>query len=226
NKEIVKNIVTAPVSKNVLNMAGHKFSGQTEILEYFLAQAGQKSEMFFVSGDFRVLLLTRHIPLSSVSQYLSKSMIIDKITRLNDVLCSKFNLQNPKIGILALNPHAGEAGLLGKEEENIIKPAISELKAQGLNVCGPLVSDAAFAEFGAAYFSKEKIPYDCYVAIYHDQGLIPMKLVARDSAVNTTIGLSAIRTSPSHGTAFDIAGKNIARTDSMKSAIRLALDLA
>lgn len=226
NKEIVKNIVTAPVSKNVLNMAGHKFSGQTEILECFLAKEGQKSEMFFVSGDFRVLLLTRHIPLNSVSQYLSKSMIIDKITRLNDVLCSKFNLQNPKIGILALNPHAGEAGLLGKEEENIIKPAISELKAQGLNVCGPLVSDAAFAEFGAAYFSKEKIPYDCYVAIYHDQGLIPMKLVARDSAVNTTIGLSAIRTSPSHGTAFDIAGKNIARTDSMKSAIRLALDLA
>ena len=222
---IVKNIVTAPVSKHVLNIAGHNFSGQTEILEHFLADNSDKSEMLFVSDDFKVFLLTRHIALSEVSQAITKEIIIDKIERLNNVLCSQFKINEPKLGVLALNPHAGENGLLGEEEELIIKPAILELKNRNVNVFGPLVSDATFAQFGKAYFAKDKLPFDCYVAMYHDQGLIPMKLLAMDNAVNTTIGLKSIRTSPSHGTAFDIAGKGIARIESMVSAIELALKL-
>lgn len=221
----IKNIVTAPVSKHVLNMAGHNFSGQTEVLEYFLAQNNEKSEMLFVANDFKMLLLTRHLSLKSVPSVLNKKMIIDKIERLNDVLKTQFKLFNPNIGVLALNPHAGENGLLGTEEKTIINPAILKLKEKGINVNGALVSDAAFAQFGNAYFNNEKLPYDCYVSMYHDQGLIPMKLLAMDNAVNTTIGLSAIRTSPSHGTAFDIAGKNVARAQSMISATKLALEL-
>ncbi len=221
----VKNIVTAPVSKHVLNMSGHNFSGQTEILEYFLAKDNEKSEMLFVANDFKMLLMTRHLSLKDVPSNLSKQIIIDKIERLNIVLKKQFKLTNPQIGILALNPHAGENGLLGNEEQNIINPAIVELKKRGINADGALVADAAFAQFGKAYFNNKKLPYDCYVAMYHDQGLIPVKLLAMDDAVNTTIGLSSIRTSPSHGTAFDIAGRNIARAESMISATKLALEL-
>lgn len=223
---IVKNIVTAPVSKHVLNMAGHNFSGQTEVLEYFLAKDNEKSEMLFVANDFKVLLLTRHLALKEVPTILSEEMIIDKIERLNNVLKTQFKLNCPRIGILALNPHAGENGLLGIEEKTIINPAIEKLKKKGIEVEGSLVADATFAKLGKAYFNNEKLPYDCYVAMYHDQGLIPMKLLAMDNAVNTTIGLSTIRTSPSHGTAFDIAGKNIARIESMVSATKLALELS
>ena len=223
---IVKNIVTAPVSKHVLNLAGHNFSGQTEVLEYFLAKANEKSEMLFVANDFKVLLLTRHLALKEVPTILSEEMLIDKIERLNNVLKAQFKLNYPRIGVLALNPHAGENGLLGKEELEIINPTITKLKQMGINADGALVSDAAFAKLGKAYFNNEELPYDCYVAMYHDQGLIPMKLLAMDNAVNTTIGLCAIRTSPSHGTAFDIAGRNVARIESMVSAIKLALELS
>lgn len=221
----VKNIVTAPVSKHVLNLAGHKFSGQTEVLESFLAQNDEKSEMLFCDGDFRMFLLTRHLPLNAVSGALNKQMLKEKLHRLEASLKNNFGIKSPKIGVLALNPHAGESGLLGSEEENIIKPAIAELMAEGMQLDGPLVSDAEFAKFARLYFNGVKPHYDCYVAMYHDQGLIPMKLLARDRAVNTTIGLCAIRTSPSHGTAFDIAGQNIARPDSMIAAIRLALSV-
>lgn len=221
-----KSIVTAPVSKHALNLGGYEFSGQTEILEKFLAHDVQKSEMLFVSKDFRVFLLTRHLPLENVPRVINSKVIIDKIKRLNNALVNNFAIAEPKIGVLALNPHAGENGLLGEEEEQVIKPSIAKLKSQGLKVAGPLVADAEFARFGRQYFSGEKFSYDCYVAMYHDQGLIPMKLLAQDSAVNVTIGLDVIRTSPSHGTAFDIAGLNIAREDSMKAAINLAFDVS
>ncbi len=222
---IAKNIVTGTVSKHVLNLAGHHFSGQTEILEYFLANDGEKSEMLFAAGDFRVFLLTRHIPLSAVPNHITPKMLKKKIFRLATSLKTNFGINNPQIGILALNPHAGENGLLGSEEESVIKPALETLRAQGINVSNPLVADAEFAKLGKKYISGEKLDYDCYVAMYHDQGLIPMKLLAQDCAVNTTIGLKALRTSPSHGTAFDIAGKGVARAESMKSAIELALSI-
>lgn len=226
NGNKVLNIVTAPVSKRALNLAGHNYSGQTEVIEHFLAKKDEKSEMLFVTGDFRMLLLTRHVPLGAVAASISKDMIIDKITRLNKVLQEKFEIKRPKIALLALNPHAGENGLLGTEEQKIIKPAIRALNEIGCDVVGPLVADAAFAEFGKYYFAGKHLPYDCYVSMYHDQGLIPVKLLASDLAVNTTIGLSSIRTSPSHGTAYNIAGKNEARYSSMIAAIQLALKLA
>ena len=218
-----KNIVTGTVSKNVLNMAGYNFSGQTEILEHFLAQNDEKSEMLFVAGDFRLFLATRHLPLKSVPEVLNKEFLTEKFERLVKSLKNNFKINEPKIGVLALNPHAGENGILGSEEIEIIKPAIKAFKEAELT--GPLVADAEFTKFGKRYFAGEKPEYDCYVAMYHDQGLIPMKLLAGDNAVNTTIGLCAIRTSPSHGTAFDIAGKSIAREDSMVSAIEMALKL-
>lgn len=222
---VAKNIVTGTVSKHVLNLAGHHFSGQTEILEYFLANNGEKSEMLFVAENFRIFLLTRHIPLNAVSNNVTEKTLQEKIFRLANSLKTNFGINNPRIGILALNPHAGENGLLGDEEEKVIKPALETLREQGINVSNPLVADAEFAKLGKKYFSGEKPEYDCYVAMYHDQGLIPMKLLAQDYAVNTTIGLKALRTSPSHGTAFDIAGKGLARPESMKAAIELALNL-
>ncbi len=225
NNKKASSIVTAPVSKHVLNMAGHNFSGQTEVLEHFLAEKNEKSEMLFVADDFKILLLTRHIALNNISKSITKKMIQDKIIRLNEVLINSFNIKKPKIGLLALNPHAGENGILGTEEISIIKPAIHALIKENINIEGPLVADAAFAKFGKCYFEKKPLPYDCYVAMYHDQGLIPMKLLAQDTAINTTIGLSAIRTSPSHGTAFDIAGKNIANANSMIEAIKLAIKI-
>ncbi len=224
-----KNIVTATVSKHALYSAGYNFSGQTEILEHFLGDtetSGKKSEMLFVAGRFRLMLLTRHLPLSAVPQVLTKELIFEKIQRLDKSLREDFGLNEPRIGVLALNPHAGEQGLLGSEEQKIIIPALNELREKGVNVSTPLVADAAFAEIGRLRSAKKHLPYDCYVAMYHDQGLIPVKLLAFDSAVNTTIGLGAIRTSPSHGTAYDIAGKNIARYDSMAAAIQLAVKLA
>lgn len=224
--QLAKNIVTAPISKHVLNMAGYNYSGQTEILEHFLSRNGEKSEMLFVANEFKTLLLTRHIALNDISKKLDKNTVVNKIKCLNSTLEKYFSIKSPKIGVLALNPHAGENGLLGNEEISIISPAINELNKLGINTSGPLVPDAAFAQLGKMYFANQPLPFDCYVSMYHDQGLIPMKLLAGDYAVNTTIGLQSIRTSPSHGTAFDIAGKNIARHQSMKSAIELALKLA
>lgn len=218
------NIVTAPISKYSLNLAGHNFSGQTEILENFLAKKNQKTEMLFISDNFRIMLLTRHIPIAKVSSSITKTIFEEKVLRLNNFLKNKCKIVNPKIAICALNPHAGENGLLGDEEKNILIPVIEKLNKNGLNLSLPLVADALFAQTYLQY-QNQKFPYDCYIAMYHDQGLIPMKAFAQKSAVNTTIGLDIIRTSPSHGTAFDIAGKNKASEKSMIAAIKIAANL-
>lgn len=218
-------IVTCPVSKNALNLAGHKFLGQTEVLEQFLARDGQKTEMLFVAGDFRVMLLTRHIPLSAVSGMLSVEIIEEKIERLALTLETKFKINNPKTALCSLNPHAGEDGLLGREEIDVLIPAVDKLQKKGYNITMPKPSDTLFAKAAKEIQNGQKPGYDCYVALYHDQGLIPLKLLAFDSAVNTTIGLDIIRTSPAHGTGFDIAGENRANENSMLEAIKLALSL-
>ncbi len=216
-----KAIVTAPVAKNALHLAGHKYNGQTEILNEELAKEGQHAEMLFLANDFRVLLLTRHCALKDIK--LSKNMIITKITNLKAILEEKFKIENPKFALCSLNPHAGEDGILGTEEIEIMKPAVSELRKTGINITEPLPADTLFINAGQAYFNNKKIPYDCYIATYHDQGLIPIKTVAGDKTVNMTIGLDIVRTSPGHGTAFDIAGKNIADENGMISAIRAVL---
>ena len=215
-----KFIVTAPTSKEAINFAGHKFNGQTEILEHFLAHDNQKAEMLFVSKDFRVLLLTRHIPLKDVSKTLTKEFIIEKVERLRSYFQNSLNIQKPSFALCALNPHAGENGLLGDEEEKIMLPAIEAVRYRGINITNPLPADTLFVKGIQNYLNNKKMPYDCYIACYHDQGLIPIKSAASKKTVNMTIGLDIIRTSPSHGTAFDIAGKNIANPESMIEAIK------
>lgn len=216
-------IVTAPTSKEAMNLGGHKFSGQTEVLENFLAHDGQKAEMLFVSKDFRVLLLTRHLPLKDVSKKLTKGFIIEKIERLRSYFQNHLLINKPSFALCALNPHAGENGLLGTEEEKTMLPAIEALRTRGINITNPLPADTLFINGVQNYLKGNKSPYDCYIACYHDQGLIPIKSVASEKTVNMTIGLDIIRTSPSHGTAFDIAGKNIANPESMIEAIKYCL---
>ena len=218
-----KFIVTAPTSKEAMNLAGHKFSGQTEVLEKYLAHDGQKAEMLFVSKDFRVLLLTRHIPLRDVSKTLTQGLIIEKIERLRSYFQNSLYINKPSFAMCSLNPHAGEKGLIGNEEENVILPAIDAVRNRGINITNPLPADTLFIGGVQKYLKGEKLPYDCYIACYHDQGLIPIKTVASEKTVNMTIGLDIIRTSPSHGTAFDIAGKNIANPESMMEAIKYCL---
>ena len=214
----VDAIVTAPLSKNAMKMAGHNYSGQTEVIEQYLAQSHQNAEMIFVCDKFSVLLLTRHNALKDVPVKIKKDFIIKKIEKLEKSLKLQLGVQNPKIAICALNPHASENGMFGDEEINEIIPAVEELQSRGINIEGPFPADALFNKC-----ATEKCNYDCYVAMYHDQGLIPIKLMERDNCVNTTIGLDILRTSPAHGTAFDIAGQNIANEASMIKAIELAI---
>lgn len=216
-----KYIVTAPTSKEAMHLAGHHFNGQTEVLEHFLARGGQKAEMLFVAKDFRVLLLTRHCALKDIK--LTKELIIEKVERLRSYFQNKLFIKKPSFALCALNPHAGEGGILGDEEEKIMIPAVEALRTRGINITNPLPADNLFIKGVQSYLKGEKQTYDCYIACYHDQGLIPMKAAASDKTVNMTIGLDIIRTSPSHGTAFDIAGKNIACPDSMIEAIKACL---
>jgi len=216
-----KAIVTAPVAKNAMHLAGHIYNGQTEVLQHFLAKNGEHAEMLFVANDFRVLLLTRHCALKEIE--LTKDLVVRKITDLNKFFREKLRIENPKFALCSLNPHAGEDGILGKEEIQIMQPAVDELLQSGINVTKPLPSDTLFVKAGEAYYNGVNPPYDCYIAVYHDQGLIPIKTVAGDKTVNMTIGLPIIRTSPGHGTAFDIAGKNIANENGMFFAIEAVL---
>lgn len=215
----IQAIVTAPVSKNALHLAGYNFSGQTEIIEKELAnpEKKEKAEMLFVSKNLRVLLLTRHLPLKDVK--ITKNLLIEKVERIHGVLTKNFGIKNPKIALCSLNPHAGENGILGREEIEEFYPAIEVLRAKGIDITNPKPADTLFAKAAKHYLKNEKQPYDVYCACYHDQGLIPVKVLAMDKTVNMTAGLSIIRTSPAHGTAYDIAGQNIADESSMVCAI-------
>ena len=213
-----KFIVTAPTSKEAMHLAGHFYNGQTEVLEKFLAHDGQKAEMLFVSKDFRVLLLTRHVSLNNIE--ITKETLIEKVERLRNHFQNKLNIKKPSFALCALNPHAGENGIIGQEELDIMIPAVESLRKRGINITNPMPADTLFIKGVQNYIKGEKLPHDCYIACYHDQGLIPIKAVASERTVNMTIGLDIIRTSPSHGTAFDIAGKNIANPESMIEAIK------
>lgn len=218
NNGEVQAIVTAPVSKNAMQMAGHNYSGQTEVVEQYIANENQKAEMLFVCNDFSVLLLTRHVALKDIPLYITKETIIEKVENLVKSLKEQLGKENPKIAMCALNPHAGENGILGTEELEHIIPAIEYLQQKGIDISGPFPSDTLFCTC-----SKKTNDYDCYIAMYHDQGLIPVKLLAQEDSVNTTIGLNVLRTSPAHGTAYNIAGQNVADPSSMICAIELAL---
>ena len=226
--DLIKNkkinaLVTAPVSKAELYKAGHVFNGQTEVIENFLKHDNQKAQMLFIAQDLKVMLLTRHCALKDVK--LTIEEVIYKTKILNDFLVEKYKIKSPKIALCAINPHAGEDGILGDEEIKILKPAVKILNKENINITQPLSADSLFAKAGFEYLNRQKPTYDAILSCYHDQGLCPIKALAFDKAINTTIGLDVIRTSPSSGTAYDIAGKGIARADSMIEAIKLALKL-
>ena len=216
-----KAIVTAPVAKNALHLAGYIYNGQTEVIEHFLAKENQLAEMLFVADKFRVLLLTRHCALKDI--YLTKKIIKTKIKNLVKTFKTQFKIESPKFALCGFNPHSGEDGILGNEEIEILIPAVKELQAEGINITMPLPADTLFVKAAKHYYNNTNDEFDCYIANYHDQGLIPIKTVAGDKTVNMTIGLDIIRTSPGHGTAFDIAGKNIADPSGMISAIEAVL---
>ena len=223
-------LVTAPISKRLLRDAGYRFEGHTELLAH-IAHV-KRFAMMLVGGPpspktdsglrraspLRVALVTIHVPLSKVPRLLSTKRITEVIELSHDA-CKRFGIRRPKIGVAGLNPHAGESGLLGGEERRIITPAIRSAKRKGLNVTGPWPADTLFHK---AYLGE----FDAVVAMYHDQGLAPLKMIAFDSGVNLTLGLPFVRTSPDHGTAFDIAGKGIANPNSMIAAINLAARFA
>lgn len=216
-----KAIVTAPVAKNALHLAGHIYNGQTEVLQKYLAHDNQLAEMLFVANNFRVLLLTRHCALKDIN--LTKEIVITKIKNLVKTFKTQFGIENPKFALCGFNPHAGEDGILGREEIDILIPAVEELQTLGIEITPPLPSDTLFVKAAKHYYANEKDEFDCYIANYHDQGLIPIKTVAGDKTVNMTIGLDIVRTSPGHGTAFDIAGKNVADPAGMIAAIKEVL---
>ncbi len=218
-----KALVTAPISKKSLNQAGYKFSGQTEILDNFLAKTGQHAEMLFVMKNFRVFLLTRHIPVSEVEEELKAPVIERKIKDINNILKTQFKIQSPRLGICGLNPHAGEGGVIGTFDRDLLLGVLNDLRKEGITISKPHPADTIFTKVIEAYQKGTDLPYDCYIACYHDQGLIPMKLIGMNKAVNVTVGLDWLRTSPAHGTAEDIAGKGIADPTSMVEAINLAL---
>ncbi len=211
-------VVTAPINKHSWHLAGFKkYPGHTEL---FTDKCKQKrSAMMFVGGPFRVVLATIHEPLFELRHQFKIGTVFEPIDLVNDALKKWFGIEKPKIAVAGLNPHAGESGQFGDEEERIISPAILMAQEAGIDVVGPFPPDTIFHQ---ALDGR----YDAIVAQYHDQGLIPVKLLAFDRAVNVTIGLPIIRTSVDHGTAFDIAGKNKANPQSMISAIELACDMA
>lgn len=213
----VAALVTAPVSKAALHAAGYDFPGQTE----FLANRCSSRDylMMLLAGSFRVGVVTTHCPLSEVPGRLDPDLILNKLQIFNRDLQNRFEIANARIAVTGLNPHAGEGGLFGKEEVEIIAPAVERGKAEGMAVSGPFPADSLFAGI-------ERQPYDAYLAMYHDQGLIPLKMQSFGKAVNYTAGLPIIRTSPDHGTAFDIAGRGTADSGSMEEAIKLAAALA
>lgn len=213
----VSAVVTAPVTKQALALAGYDLPGQTEMLAR-LTNA-RHFAMMLVGGGLRVALVTTHCALSRVPSLLSHSVIVEKLLVVDRSLRKDFEIEHPKVGVCSLNPHAGEGGLFGREEIEIIRPAIEEAQSQGIDVEGPFAADTLFAKW-------EAVLYDAYVTMYHDQGLIPLKMRSFGRGVNFTAGLPILRTSPDHGTAFDIAGKYIADAGSMKEAIRLAVHLA
>ena len=212
----IDGLVTAPLHKKNVHSEAFPYTGHTPFFKTFFDQ--KDVLMLLAAGNFRVGLVTEHLPIKEIAEHITKENILSKINILHSSLKRDFNIDKPKIAVLALNPHAGDQGLIGSEEENIIKPSIKETKHRNMIVMGPYSADAFFAR---GYHNK----FDAVLAMYHDQGLIPLKSLAIGEGINYTAGLPFVRTSPDHGTAFDIAGKNIADPSSFTAAIFSALDI-
>lgn len=213
---LIDVLVTAPINKATIQSEQFHFPGHTEYLADKFGSAS--SLMLMVNGSLRIGTITGHIALAKVSSAITEELIISKIKLLDQSLKKDFNIQKPKIALLGLNPHSGDNGLIGDEENTIIKPAISSAKKQGFLVYGPFPADGFF---GSDQFRN----YDAILSMYHDQGLIPFKTMSFEEGVNFTAGLPIVRTSPAHGTAYEIAGKNEASAASFRQAIYLAIDI-
>lgn len=211
-------LVTAPINKKNIQSETFSFPGHTEYLEASLGEEGDKAMMILCNENMRVALTTIHKPLSQVPQSISRELVCERIKTLNASLRRDFGISSPRIAVLSLNPHAGEDGLLGNEERNIIIPAIQDAKDKKILVFGPYAADGFF---GIGRFVK----FDGILAMYHDQGLAPFKALAMDSGINFTAGLPYVRTSPDHGTGYDIVGRGEASAESMRQAIYTAIDI-
>ena len=209
----ISGLVTCPITKTALKLAGSQFHGHTELLAH--RTNAKEYAMMLTGNKLKVILVTIHIPLSQVSAHLTQEGILKIIRLAHTSLKDRFNMENPKIAVAGLNPHSGEASMFGREEEDIIEPAVRIAKADGMRVAGPLPPDTVF-------YQAVKGKYDAVICMYHDQGLIPFKLIHFKDGVNTTLGLPIIRTSVDHGTAYDIAWQGIADPSSLIEAIKMA----
>lgn len=221
--ESVAAIVTAPISKKSLNLADFHYPGHTEMLAQYLNAPG--CQMMMVAGGLRVVPMTRHVPIRDVAGAITEGLIVTCVRATLTALHEVFGVASPRIAVAALNPHAGDGGVIGDEEIEVIIPALGRLRDEGIDVTGPLPADAMF-QSALVGMNDGAPPYDTYVTMYHDQGLVPFKMVAQRRGVNVTVGLPVIRTSVDHGTAFDIAGGGTAETGSLLEAYKLAESLA
>ena len=208
-------LVTAPINKYNIQSEEFKFPGHTDYLD---KQLEGDALMLMINDNLRVGLLTDHVPVNEVAKHLTEKLISSKIKTIIETLKQDFEIEKPKVAVLGLNPHSGDNGIIGNEEETIIKPALKKLFETGNMVFGPFSADGFF---GSAQYEK----YDAVIATYHDQGLIPFKTLSFGNGVNYTAGLNKIRTSPDHGTAYEIAGKGVANHESFKEAVYLAIDI-
>lgn len=213
---LIDALVTAPIHKEAMKMANFPFPGHTE---YITKELGaEESLMFMVHDSLKMGLVTNHVPIGEIKDKISKELILHKLKLIENSLKIDFGIERPTIAVLGLNPHAGDGGVIGQEDDQIVRPAVVEAKKKGSMVMGPFPADGFF---GSGQYKK----FDGILAMYHDQGLIPFKLLSFGEGVNFTAGLSGVRTSPDHGTAFDIAGENAANPDSFRKAIFLAMDV-
>lgn len=212
---VIDGLVTAPINKEAMKLADFKYPGHTE---YLSDKLGGESIMMMVSDALKVALVTNHIPVKDVAKKIHKDLLNKKLHLLHETLIKDFGIEKPTIAVLGLNPHAGDGGAIGDDEEKIIRPVIIDAKKRGMLAFGPYSADGFF---GSSTFKK----FDAILAMYHDQGLIPFKALSFGAGVNYTAGLNAIRTSPDHGTAYDIAGQNQADGKSLLKAIYTAVDI-
>ncbi len=215
-KQDVRAITTAPINKEAMHLAGFKYPGHTEMLADFTGTP--EVALMLAGGSLRVVLTTTHVPLSEVRNLLTRDRIL-KTIRLTHQWLTQMGIEHPSIAVTGLNPHCGDGGIFGDEETETIAPAIEAAQKQNIDVRGPFSADALFGRIHEA-------SYDAVITMYHDQGMIPIKMASMDRAVNITLGLPIIRTSVDHGTAFDIAGQGVAKPDSLLEALKVAATLA
>ena len=215
---LIDVLVTAPINKHSIQSDHFRFPGHTEYIQASTGSEGQQALMILMNEHLRVALATTHLPVAKVAAAITPELILRKLQALDASLRRDFYISNPRIAVLALNPHAGDDGLLGSEEKEVIIPAMQQAEGQGIHVFGPFAADGFFG-------TRAYEAFDAVLAMYHDQGLAPFKLLAMDDGVNFTAGLDLVRTSPDHGTAFDIAGKGVAEENSFRQAIFAAIDI-